>query len=369
MHPRRLLVPLALLASSITAALLLVACSGSSKGRSVQVEPTGASATATAGPPPTATPEPVTHLLFTGDVIPARCVYARIKALGGDWTLPFQPLHDMLNAADLTIGTLDATIADAGTPIGCVETFSLMGPAAAARGLGYAGYDVISHAANHIKDCGESACGDNAMIQTDINLRAQGVLTVGDGANLADARKPVVVERNGIRFAFLAYDDIADYYHATADSAGSAPLDPATVGEDIAAARRVADVVIVIPHWGIEYTIAPSDRQRAFARAAAAAGADLVIGNHPHWVQAHEQIGNTFVAYALGNFVFDQDWSLETQQGALLDVTFTGTKVTATKYTPIHIYDQYQPRLAPPDEAASIMQRVDAASAALAAGQ
>ncbi|MDE3097737.1 MAG: CapA family protein, partial [Chloroflexota bacterium] len=166
---------------------------------------------------------------------------------------------------------------------------------------------------------------------------------------------------------FLAYDDVAPYYHATANSPGSAPMDPATVGEDIAAARKVADVVIVMPHWGIEYTASPSARQRAFARACAAAGADLVIGNHPHWVQAHEQIGRTFVAYALGNFVFDQSWSIETQQGALLDVTFTGARVTATAYTPVHIYDQYQPRLAPPDEAAAIMRRIDDASAALAA--
>jgi poly-gamma-glutamate synthesis protein (capsule biosynthesis protein) len=205
------------------------------------------------------------------------------------------------------------------------------------------------------------------MFQTDANLRAAGILPVGDGANLAAARQPIVVTRNGVRFAFLAYDDIADYYHATADSAGSAPLDPATVGEDIAAAKRVADVVIVLPHWGVEYTASPSDRQREFARACAAAGADLVIGNHPHWVQAHEQIGTTFVAYALGNFVFDQDWSIETQQGALLDVTFTGTRVAATRYTPVRIHDQYQPRLADPAEAAAIMQRIDDASAALVA--
>ena len=82
-------------------------------------------------------------------------------------------------------------------------------------------------------------------------------------------------------------------------------------------------------------------------------------------MQAHEQIGSTFVAYALGNFVFDQDWSLETQQGAMLDVTFTGSRVTSTQYTPVHIYDDYQPRLAAPEEAAAIMQRVDAASTAL----
>ncbi len=308
-----------------------------------------------------------THLLFTGDVIPARCTYARVSALGGDWTLPFRPLHDILTDADITIGTLDATVSDAGALFGCTSTFSLAGPAAVVRGLQYAGYDVLAHAANHIKDCGVSGCGDNAMIQTDINLRAAGILSVGDGLTLAAARAPVVVERNGVRFAFLAYDEIAAYYHAGATTAGAAPMDPATVGEDVVAARRVADVVIVIPHWGIEYTAEPSERQRAFARAAAAAGADLVIGNHPHWVQAHERIGRTFVAYALGNFVFDQDWSLETQQGALLDVTFSGETVVSTTYTAIHIYDQYQPRPAPPAEAAAILGRIEDASAALVA--
>ena len=104
--------------------------------------------------------------------------------------------------------------------------------------------------------------------------------------------------------------------------------------------------MIIVPHWGVEYTADPSARQREFARAAAAAGADMIVGNHPHWVQAHEQIGSTFVAYALGNFVFDQDWSLETQQGAVLEATFTGTRLTSTRYTAIHIYDEYQPRVA-----------------------
>ena len=366
MSLRRAARPFATLAF-VSLALAYAACSGSSGAKQAGVgaaAKSGATATATVVPSPT--PEPVTHVLFTGDIIPARCTYAKVRAIG-DWTAPFQPLHDVLAGADITAGTLDSTVSDAGTPIGCVETFSLAGPAAAVRGLQYAGYDVISHAANHIKDCGVAACGNDAMFQTDANLRAAGILHAGDGANLAAARQPVVVTRNGVRFAFLAYDDIADYYHATADSAGSAPMDPATVGEDIAAAKQVADVVIVIPHWGIEYTASPSDRQRAFARACAAAGADLVVGNHPHWVQAHEQVGKTFVAYALGNFVFDQDWSTETQQGALLDVTFAGTRVTATRYTPIRIHDQYQPRLAAPAEAAAIMQRIDTASAALAA--
>jgi poly-gamma-glutamate synthesis protein (capsule biosynthesis protein) len=314
-------------------------------------------------PEPTA--PPVTTLLFTGDLIAARCTHAELVALD-DWTAPFQPLHEILTGADLTIGTLDSTISAVARPIGCVETFNLASSGRFMDGLVYAGYDVIAHAANHIKDCGAAgSCGDEAMFETEYFLRGAGILTAGSGVDVAAAREPAVVERNGVRFAFLAYDDIAPYYHADAATAGSAPMDAATVGEDVAKARAMADVVVVVPHWGIEYTAAPSERQREFARAAAAAGADLVIGNHPHWVQAHEQIGETFVAYALGNFVFDQDWSLETQQGAMLEVTFTGTRVTSTRYMPVHIYDRYQPRLAPPDEAAQIIDRIESASAAL----
>jgi poly-gamma-glutamate synthesis protein (capsule biosynthesis protein) len=354
------------LIAPLLAGLAAVAAFGACDSGGAPPTPTVAAPTATPTVASAPTVVPVTRLLFTGDIIPARCAYAQIESLGGDYTLPFQPLHDTLASADITIGTLDATASDAGTPLGCTPTFSLAAPAKAVDGLKYAGYDVIAHAANHIKDCGADACGDEAMLQTDANLRAAGIRTMGSGRNLTEARAPVVVERNGIYFAFLAYDDIANYYNATEDAPGSAPLDPATVAEDIAAAKKVANVVIVVPHWGVEYTAEPSDRQRAFARAAADAGADLVIGNHPHWVQAHEQIGATFVAYALGNFVFDQDWSLETQQGALLEVTFTGTTVTSHAYTPIHIYDRYQPRLAPPDEAAQIIARIEDASAALA---
>ncbi len=362
---RGLLASIALAAATLPAS----ACSHrtSTAGLGVATASVSPTSMPIAAQPATPTVEPVTHLVFTGDLIPARCTYARIEALGGDYTLPFQPLHDLLASADITIGSLDATASDAGTPFGCVETFSLAAPAAAVGGLAYAGYDVIAHAANHIKDCGLAPCGDEAMFQTDANLRAAGIKSAGTGHNSYEARAPQVVERNGVYFAFLAYDDIASYYQASSDSAGSAALDAATVAEDVANARKIANVVIIVPHWGVEYMTSPSPRQREFARAAAAAGADMIVGNHPHWVQAHERIGKMFVAYALGNFVFDQDWSLETQQGALLQATFTGNRLTDARYSPTHIYDQYQPRLAPPEESQQILYRIETASALLAA--
>jgi poly-gamma-glutamate synthesis protein (capsule biosynthesis protein) len=313
---------------------------------------------------PSPTPEPVTTLLFTGDIIPARCAYARMLETG-DYNAAFQPLRDTLTGADITVGTLDSTLAGSAAPLGCTPTFNLAGPVAFADALGYAGFDVMSHAANHIKDCGNAVCGDAAVTETIANLRRNSIEPAGSGATFDAARAPAIVERNGVRFAFLAYDDVAAYYNATATSAGSAPLDLVTIIDDIARAREIAEVVIVLPHWGVEYTATPTSRQREAARVAAFAGADLVVGNHPHWVQAHERIGGMFVAYALGNFVFDQDWSVETQQGAMLEVTFTGTRLTKTRYLPIRIYDEYQPRLADPAEASVIIDRIESASAAL----
>ena len=214
-------------AAALAAPLATVACSDGDRPPPVST-PTAAAPTAAPSLSPAPTVEPVTTLLFTGDIIPARCVYAEIQERGGDWTLPFQPLQAVLSAADLTIGTLDATVSNAGVPIGCTETFNLAGPAAVAGGLAFAGYDVISHAANHIKDCGNANCGDQAMFETADILHGAGISVVGTGSNVTEARRPVVVERNGVRFAFLAYDDIAAYYQATAGTAGSAPLDAST---------------------------------------------------------------------------------------------------------------------------------------------
>ena len=166
-------------------------------------------------------------------------------------------------------------------------------------------------------------------------------------------------------FAFLGYDEIAPPYHATESRPGTAPLTEAVLREDIAAARARADVVVVLPQWGVEYTANPTIGQRRLAAAAADAGAALVIGNHPHWVQAAEVIGETFVAYALGNFVFDQDWSLETQQGVVLEATFHGARLAGVRFVPIRIIDMHQPIFAEPAEAAQIMERIWTASAAL----
>lgn len=310
-----------------------------------------------------ARPEPPPlRVTFTGDLIPARCVYAEMRRLN-DYAAPFRRVADRLSSADLTIGSMDAALSDKGTPIGCVETFSLLAPAEVVQGYQLAGFDAITIAANHAKDCGVSSCGDAAFLDTLARLRAAGIQPAGGGRTLAEARLPAVVSAGGVRFAILGYDDIAPYYHADDQSPGAAGLDAATLADDIRAAKAAADVVVVMPHWGVEYTADPTPRQRDLARIAITSGATMVVGNHPHVVQAALPVGDGYVAFGLGNFVFDQDWSVETTEGVVLEATFRGSTLAAVRFLPHHIVGRLQPIFVGPAEGRHILQRMMTAAA------
>jgi poly-gamma-glutamate capsule biosynthesis protein CapA/YwtB (metallophosphatase superfamily) len=312
-------------------------------------------------PGPTVVPE--TDLLFTGDINPARCVYAIAKA-ANDMDLPYRPLASLLQSADIAIGSLDGAISDYNPPTPCIGTTrNLLAPAEAAQGLGYAGFDVITVATNHIKDCGlVRGCINNSMFDTLANLRTQGIQPTGAGANLAEATTPAFITAHGVRFAFIGVSAINNPIWAAADAAGTVPFQAEVYLDAIRRAKAEADVVVVLPHWGREYTGDISFEQRQAAAAMVAAGATLVIGNHPHHVQGVETFPNGAVAaYALGNFVFDQAWSdgtLYTLEGLLLRATFQGSKLAGIELLPVHIYDDFQPRLADPAESAAILKVV-----------
>ena len=129
-----------------------------------------------------------------------------------------------------------------------------------------------------------------------------------------------------MKVAILAYDTIARRLRRAARPSRAAPDDVgAGRRRDVAAARKAgAEVVIVFPHWGTEYDPTPFAGQQALARAAIDAGADMVIGNHAHWAGAMEVYKGKPIWYALGNFVFDQTWSIPTMEGITLELTFHG---------------------------------------------
>ena len=211
-------------------------------------------------------------------------------------------------------------------------------------GLKDAGIDYVSLGNNHIGDAGPVG-----LLQTLANLDKYGIRHSGAGKNLAAARTPAIMTVDGVKVAILSYDTIARYYAAGSHKAGSAQLTAANVKVDVAAARKAgAQIVIVYPHWGTEYSPRPFSAEQKLAHAVIDAGADMIIGNHAHWVGAMEIYKGRPIWYALGNFVFDQVWSEPTSEGLLLQLTFRGTQLVQVRLQPTVILDGAQPNLLDP---------------------
>jgi poly-gamma-glutamate synthesis protein (capsule biosynthesis protein) len=229
-------------------------------------------------------------------------------------------------------------------------------------GLAKAGIDWVSMANNHIGDAGRAG-----IVSTMANLDDHGIAHSGAGRNTADAHRAALLKAGGQTIAILGYDTIAGYYASGRATPGSARMSAATLKQDVAAARTAgADIVIVFPHWGVEYRAKPTAGQRALAHAAIDAGADMVIGNHPHWAEGMEVYRGRPIWYALGNFVFDQTWSEPTMEGITLEMTFRGTTLVQVRMRPHLILGKAQPNFLDPMGAGRVvMDQVFGASKGL----
>jgi poly-gamma-glutamate synthesis protein (capsule biosynthesis protein) len=212
--------------------------------------------------------------------------------------------------------------------------------------------------------------GDGALRQTLARFDSGGLETVGAGRNLAAARRPVIIERDGVRVGFIAVDSIGETPAASRTRAGTNRLNmpPRTgplnrsqlrrITADIRALGSQVDAVIVLTHWGTQYTHRPETSQRVAARAFTDAGADLVIGGHPHWVQGYEMAGSAVVVHSLGNFIFDMDFQTKTREGVFLEIVLWGGAVKAVEPVPYVIDDAFTPRLVQGDRANGILADV-----------
>lgn len=315
--------------------------------------------TATIEPSPT--PLARITLLFTGVIVPARCVQAEIDERN-DASFVYDNVRDLIQGADLAVGTLNTTLSDYPPHTGCKVTYVLVSDSRSAVAAGQAGFDVMSVATNHIKNCGIGDCGDRAFLDTLKALRDNGIQPVGAGNNLAEGLKPVVVEIKGIRFGIVSLGMVEPMTFASETTPGIGVLNDENLRAAIADARSQADVVIVMPHWGPEDTPNPNEYQLHFSQVAVQAGADLVVGNHTHVVQAIEQIDGIDVFYGLGNFIFDQNWDLAHQQGVILLAHFEGSEYIGYELIPTHVDGDGTVHLAIADEAAQVLLRIEEAS-------
>lgn len=278
-------------------------------------------------------------LLFTGDIMLNRGVDHANRTRGtGEPTYPFALIADTLRGADLAIGNLEGPISDKGRNVGSEYSFR-MDPKYI-EGLTFAGFDVLSLANNHMFDYTAAA-----LVDTVERLDAAGIGTAGAGAGYEEANAAHIEELpNGTRAAFLSYTNL---YPNNLVSRGQTPgiSDPDIkhIKAVISGLTTDADIIVLLWHWGEEYETTSHPREQAIARELVDAGADLIVGHHPHVAQEIETYKGTAVAYSLGNFIFDQYFSAETMRGLMLRVTVKDGKIINAEPVNIQLTDTYQP--------------------------
>lgn len=290
----------------------------------------------------------VRTLLVTGDVIPARGV-DYFASQRHDFLWPFRPTAAYTSNADITFINLETPLF-AGCPVNPNSGFTFCGDARFVNGLTLMGADVANLANNHL-----SNYGAQGITLTEQLLNSHGILTSGLG--------PVaVINVRGIKFGFIGFNGV-----------GRA-IDKTALKEGIARARQLADIVVVQFHWGKEYERQPMpapevptpDDPVTIGHDAIDWGADIVIGNHPHWYQGVEIYHGKLITYAHGNFVFDQMWSEETREGVIGTYTFYGTRLVSATWKAYRIYDYGQPVFMNAKDSAAVYQTMEAASDTLA---
>ncbi len=276
-------------------------------------------------------------IIVTGDIIPARSVNWKMTQLN-NFKYPFEKTIEILNTADLRLANLEAPLLP-----DCQATTEGMvfcGNPKFIDGLKYARIDIVSLANNHYKNYGTEGIMTSNKLLEDNNIA------------FIDNNLTVVKEIKGTRFGFLAFNFIS----------GGKIANEVEIRKLIMDMKKQADVVIVAFHWGAEYKAEPDQYQRDIAHLAIDFGADLVVGNHPHWVQAIEFFKNKLIVYAHGNYIFDQMWSEETRQGVIGEYIFAGRKLIDVRFFPTVIEDYVQPRPANTQEANMILLRMKTAS-------
>jgi poly-gamma-glutamate capsule biosynthesis protein CapA/YwtB (metallophosphatase superfamily) len=290
-------------------------------------------------------------LFAAGDIMLSRTVERKMLEKN-DFSYCFSEVKKVVEKADLAIANLESPIISGEVvPTG---SFSFRAHPKSAESLKYAGFDIMSLPNNHIGNY-----GSEGMLKTFDYLRQQNIDWVGAGENSEKLVNPLIKQVRDLRIAFLSYGYGPNYYKATAVKPGMALMDEQQLIKDLTLTReKDVDLIIVNIHDGVEYVNDPSDHQKDFAHTAIDHGADLIIGHHPHVVQKMEIYKNKYIYYSLGNFVFDQMWSLDTRQG--LGITFTLTKEGVEKidYHPVVIEDYCKPFLVEGAEAKHILDKL-----------
>lgn len=319
-----------------------------------------------AAPPPPPEPavetEPapapaVVRLAAVGDIMLGGKAAPLLEREG--YGYPFATTRDILTGADLAIGNLETALTDGDDKLVDKQYRFRNPPHKVAPALAEAGFDIVSLANNHTLDYGYAGLRDTLAA-----LERYGIRHHGAGGSRAEARRPVVFElAGGRRAGFLAYSNtFPREFWAGETRPGTAFGHQAHVRADVAAlAERGVEVIVVSFHWGRERQTELRDYQPLLARTAIDAGADLVIGHHPHILQGVERYKDGVILYSLGNFAFGS-YSPHVHTSAVAEVIFEDGRFRELVMTPLNINNfevEMQPRVLEGASARAVFDELD----------
>lgn len=276
-------------------------------------------------------------LLFGGDVMLDRGVRNSInKNFNGDYSALFKNL-DILKKSDITFINLEGPASDQGIDKRNLYSFR-MDPSIIPAIKG-AGINIVSLANNHMGDW-----GTNAFSDTLLRLKENEILYTGGGINSKEAEQPIVVEKYGMKIGYLSFSDVGpNNMKASENTPGILLANNPRFEEIINNASGQVDSLIVTFHFGDEYKTIHNKRQEYLAHTAIDNGAKIVIGTHPHVMQDVEVYKGGYIAYSLGNFIFDQYFSTDTMQGMLLEIKLNRDKTMSINKNIVKLNKIFQP--------------------------
>jgi poly-gamma-glutamate synthesis protein (capsule biosynthesis protein) len=291
----------------------------------------------------------------------SRNVAGKIKQ-ANDPLLPFRGVEAFLSTNDFNFANLESPFSgsDEFNPSGSL-VFNV--PRANIEGLKKY-FPMVTLANNHAFDQDKAG-----LDYTEKYLSDNGIMHVGTGETKDEAWQGKIIERSGIKIGFIgvSYASVNDGGKNTNPNVARIE-DVDNLVASIHNLKTKADKVIVAMHAGTEYTREPNQSQIDFAHAAIDAGADVVIGAHPHWIQTIEQYKNKYIFYSLGNFIFDQEWSQDTKEGLALrfDVSqFTNangtkdTRILKIELIPVAIENYCCPHVVSNEERLAILKKIN----------
>ena len=268
----------------------------------------------------------VVSILAVGDVMTGGSMAPWVNDSGPDY--PFANTVSLIRQADIAVCNLEAPYGTKGQPF--KKKFTFLVPPKFAAGIKDAGFDVVAMANNHMMDYGPGPLKFTLAL-----LDSLGLAHSGAGMNLAEARKPAIVEHNGVKTALLSYSRVFPVqFWATPKKAGTAPAYENLIKEDIQRSKGLADIVVVSFHWGAELMDTPKQYQKDLAHLCIDQGADLVLGHHPHILQGLELYKGKLIAYSLGNFAFGSR-SRKCTESVILKTDFDSTGLKRIELIPL----------------------------------